>query len=560
MSWNARHRRLVFGIAAVAAVLHLRFLLGSEQQEVLTAWLPDDAFYYLLPAWNAAQGEGFSFDGLAPTYGFQPLWTLLLAGLAALTPTKAALIDATLVTGVALHAATGVLLARWCAAVGQSRAGVVASFLWLVNPPLLVLSASGMESGLAVALLLAVLLRVEHVEHREGRGWGLGALVGLLFLARVSLLPGLLLLLGWMTWRRRWGAPLAAVLVATPWLVFATLRFGQPLPVTMDQKLVGAWAGLARFVADWPGVPDGPLRALLPASERVLFDSPALVVPTWGSLWTLGVRAPVGWAGGAFLPRSVGPIDGLLAVAVAAVLVVLLTRGVERWQVPRSLLFLGALAALHAGANNLLLPLYVKYSYWYRVPELVLLVLVAALLLDRAVGSGRDAAGRVAVGALTVVALVGVGRALVAWQPRPWDAGADRYSNGILSIAAEVERAVPPGERVGCWNAGLLGWTVEGRPVVNLDGLANTREFARTVARREMRARMGSGEAPVTHAWLREQGIHWVVDIHPVDAVGTAPFYDVLPVGTYRGVARSPTLTHWAFEAPRHAVMLVRVE
>ncbi len=97
---------------AAAAVLAGRFLGGADPTWVLAQWLPDDAFYSLLPAWNAGQGDGFTFDGRVPTYGWQPLWTLLGAGVAALCPTKEAFLAGMLTLGVGLHLAAGALLFR----------------------------------------------------------------------------------------------------------------------------------------------------------------------------------------------------------------------------------------------------------------------------------------------------------------------------------------------------------------------------------------------------------------------------------------------------------------
>ena len=42
--------------------------------------LADDAFYYFQIARHVAQGLGPTFDGLAPTNGFHPLYLLILSG------------------------------------------------------------------------------------------------------------------------------------------------------------------------------------------------------------------------------------------------------------------------------------------------------------------------------------------------------------------------------------------------------------------------------------------------------------------------------------------------
>ena len=60
--------------------------IGFRLLLALTGWvegatLSDDAYYYYIIAENVAAGHGSTFDGLAPTNGYHPLWMLTLAGL-----------------------------------------------------------------------------------------------------------------------------------------------------------------------------------------------------------------------------------------------------------------------------------------------------------------------------------------------------------------------------------------------------------------------------------------------------------------------------------------------
>src|SRR5262245_52879031 len=56
-----------------------RFFLSDTYQ--LAATVQDDSFYYIVPAFNLKSAGFFTFDGRNPTYGFQPLYMLLLGGL-----------------------------------------------------------------------------------------------------------------------------------------------------------------------------------------------------------------------------------------------------------------------------------------------------------------------------------------------------------------------------------------------------------------------------------------------------------------------------------------------
>jgi hypothetical protein len=68
---------------------------GPAPQLPASAWqrlftlavsIPDDASYYLLPAWHFSTHGYFIFDDLHKTYGFQPLYMLLLASLSMVLP------------------------------------------------------------------------------------------------------------------------------------------------------------------------------------------------------------------------------------------------------------------------------------------------------------------------------------------------------------------------------------------------------------------------------------------------------------------------------------------
>jgi hypothetical protein len=63
----------------------------SSNFVALACSIQDDSFYYLVPAWNAAHGFGFTFGG-EKTSGFQPLYELLLTLLALLCSSLSSLV------------------------------------------------------------------------------------------------------------------------------------------------------------------------------------------------------------------------------------------------------------------------------------------------------------------------------------------------------------------------------------------------------------------------------------------------------------------------------------
>ncbi|MCO4769715.1 MAG: hypothetical protein KDA24_06750 [Deltaproteobacteria bacterium] len=556
-------RALVVSLAVLSGLIQVGFFLATDRAELLTEWLPDDAFYYLLPSWNAGNGAGFSFDGTTPTYGFQPLWGVLLAALSVLLPTKSALLVGALLVGAALHVATGVLLFRCLERWGQPIPGAIAAACWLLNPDLIRVQASGMESGLVGVLLLALLLRLPTRDEESDTAvlaW-VGLLAGLLFLTRVSLLPAALFsgfLAGQRGGRRGLAAfGLAFALVTLPWLVWATVSFGQPLPLSGDRKMVGGLAGLARFIAALPGVPDDTVRALLPAREQLLFGSKWLAWPSWDRLWALGPRATLGWSLGHWLPTKSTLLDGVRALTLVALIVPAVHgwRG-RRLTIPPGFWLLAAVALVHGGAHHLLLNGYVHYSYWYRVPELLLAVMAVGMVVAPAFET--TIARRWVAGPALLALALGFAGLLAELAPRGFDSTADRFSISVLSVADGMNEELRRGTRVGSWNAGLLGWLADGPVVVNLDGLANSREFL-PVAEAEVLYRHGHGAVNPTLKWLDEQGIHYLVDLHPIAGLGVTPFYDLIPVSRYTPELRGPAISHWSRPGRDHAAAMVRL-
>jgi hypothetical protein len=118
----------------------------------LATIIQDDAFYYLLPAWNCSRLGWFTFDGVTQTYGFQPLWELALVVLARLMPTRELFLRAALVAGAVLYAGTSVVLAGAARAAwrsvrgdGGDVAGAVAAAMLLLNLPVAMANSAAKE-------------------------------------------------------------------------------------------------------------------------------------------------------------------------------------------------------------------------------------------------------------------------------------------------------------------------------------------------------------------------------------------------------------------------------
>ena len=259
-------QRYRLALYALAVALLLFVLFGS--------WHFDDSFITFRYALNIATGNGFTFNpGEHVLSTTTPLFALLLA----LFAKAGASIEMTAGWVSALSVTAGGLII-W--AIGQrigptreSRILIGLSGLLLYPASPWVLQTFSAETPLFLALCLgAAAARVYQKDTAAG------LLSGLVLLTRPDgiVLVGLLFLDG-LVFRRtsatgrptRFMAALAMVL--TPWSIYATLKFGSPLPVTLFVKQkqalltgsIGFLQGLQDLVAVYARLPFFWIMAVL---------------------------------------------------------------------------------------------------------------------------------------------------------------------------------------------------------------------------------------------------------------------------------------------------------
>ena len=272
--WRPRHT------AALAAIL----LLGLAHLAPFLGYLTDDTFIHLQFAKNLIGGRGFAFNPGEPTYGStSPLWVLLLAGVgrfvpgAGTTPADVSrmpeLAWVAKACGALLLTASLFLLARMGRALGWRPASALAL------PALLAAHAwsarwaiSGMETPLAVLLVVLALAAVARTATEGRGGFVAGGFLGLATVARpecwllAALGLGAVALAAEQRRGRRTLAALAGVAAgAGPWLAAAWVSFHRLLPNTSAAK-----AG-APFV---PGLMVSALRTSL----RILLSTDAVPI------------------------------------------------------------------------------------------------------------------------------------------------------------------------------------------------------------------------------------------------------------------------------------------
>jgi len=336
-------------IPALVFAAYALVVLWRPHEAVLSLF-SDDAFYYFEIARNVIAGHGCSFDGIAPTNGFHPLWMLVvLAVFAPFGAGATAPLAAMLLVCGAIAVTTLALIHRTAERYIAPRTGFLAVSAALL-PILLTAMINGLETGLQ--LLLATALCRACYRHRllaadapPARLAVLGVFIALVTLARldgVFLVVAALAMVLIGSRGRSPGARLAQLLALggafsltlAPYLVWNVVVFGHLTP--------SSGAAKSAFPA---------LDARLSLSGDELWGA-LLLAALWASVIVARVRWP--WRRAATPVAETGvrfTASPLTLIAVASTLhfahvVLFLTWGVYWWHF--TLYALGL--ALSAGA------------------------------------------------------------------------------------------------------------------------------------------------------------------------------------------------------------------
>jgi len=235
-------------------------LLALAHLALFQGYLTDDSFIHFQFAKHLIAGQGFAFNAGEPTYGAtSPLWVLLLAASGALvsgsaaTPASASVVPEIAWIAKAWGALFSVLAGVWFVRLGKTLGwggpsalalgALLAAHAWSAR-----WAVSGMETALAVLLVIAALELLARVLEGRGNSFVAGVLLGLAVLAR----PECWLLLGMgllaiavgsggsagVRVPRAARATLGAAVPILPWLVFAWASFHRLLPNTSAAKAV----------------------------------------------------------------------------------------------------------------------------------------------------------------------------------------------------------------------------------------------------------------------------------------------------------------------------------
>lgn len=531
---------MTLGSLAVLAAAGSR-CYGGDLRE-LACSVQDDSYYYLLPAYNLAHAGIWSFDGETPTYGFQPLYALLLAGLAKPFDDRFAFLRGALYLSHVLHVAAAWALAAFVRRAAATATPAVAALLgWTAGGLVLadharLLTHTTLKENVLYAVLLPLALRAacaarERANLRTALATGLW--LGLSLLTRLtpsSCAVAAVVAMWTVAAGRTAAAPgrvarlaataAGAAVVLLPWLAYASRQFGRAMPTSAAVKthwLAHAWR-------------DGSLLERLIAN---LAQVPAYLADV--------AQCAIGLPHGLFLPQrwADAPIGGgptawftLLGLACAAVGWFGCDHLLRRSEAARLPLILLPIALAFTALNPILLHAepessLVHYAQWYVAAEPPLFTALATIGLASGGASCRRIRRSARLVPLLALALAALA-AHTAWRIRGLPEFAANHRDAVHQYLIAVERAdrmLPHGSRIGCWNAGAAGYFSAHR-LINLDGLDNDHAFA---ARRT---------GVDTHTYAAQTRLEYLLDAVPphgwfdTNAFDRIEYLDVTPLET----------------------------
>jgi hypothetical protein len=455
-------------------------VLAAAALRLVIAWTPldwqlghnlcDDAFYYLTIARTYAHSGIPSFDGLAPTNGFHPLWMLVITPVYKVVSDDVAAIHAILTIAAALDTLAIVILARILRHLSIApRIQIPVIALYAFSPS--IVTHAGVLNGLETPLnlLLLFLLLDSYLAMRRRRAvwyaspFVMGFCCALAILVRTdnTFLVAVLLATVAITSSRRhaagwlWSTAITLLFVA-PWLLWTIAQFGTMFQVSGEAFSI-------------------PARELLGVSTWTVWDYVWRFVRNCADILR-------------FFPVQLGTQTklsveySLVAASLCASAIGLLAALRRDRTIARSLLHrrLSLMCAPIAGGILFVAAHTVKsitLRGWYYASLLPVLFVVLAIwgeYVSRRVHDSRTRTAFVmSLAPLAIAALLTVVTFL----------GPLEGERNKFAAVRVMEETIPEGEPVGSWNAGVYGYFYRRGPVCNLDGVVNNEAFQHLIAR-----------------------------------------------------------------------------
>jgi len=486
-----------FRLAIILLVLipHL-FVIFGHQEMVLNWFNTDDAFYYFKTAQNVVEGHDFTFDGMARSNGFHPLWLIVLLPIFTLAKYDLLLpLRLVIALQVVLGLGSSLLLYRFCRERCSYWPTFVTAIVWAFTPTIYkVVFKGGTEAGISAFFLILLWWQYYRVSEKLSQGkinlWqiaALGCIASLTLLSRLDNVFLVWIVGGWLLLRfwRQPGEVRVTPLSTLKWWLEMGIAYFTPLVITLGSYLLinqlyfGSAMPVSGKVKRWWGTLPFTAYGKPPESIKQFFReffSPQQTVGPWAIVMSpiqviTEWYSTLGWGG-----KLLG---GSLLILLVGTLLFLILRNRRFfmdsfWCWNLIPLLMGCLVQItYYKAFG-----HIAQRGWYWVAEMVFVVLFLGIVLEifareiRKLPQGEKLLP--AVGILLAVAIA------LPYLSIPFQANTYQPSEQehfYLQRAHFLEANTEPGALIGMTGSGSSGYFVQNRAVVNLDGLINSQEY-----------------------------------------------------------------------------------
>lgn len=485
----------IIALTFIVLVPHI-LVIFAHQNIVLNRFQTDDAFYYFKTAQNIVEGQGISFDGIARTNGFHPLWMILMVPVFSLASLDLILpLRLVIALQVLLGLGAGLVLFQFI----QTRFSRWTAFftaLLLTFTPIIydVTFKGGTEAGLNaffVVLFWWQLYRTtEELSQERMNTWRIAALGGLASLTLFSRLDNVYLVFlagGWLIlrfWRQNREESSSPISMIKMWLTsgipyFTPVVLSLGLYLAINQLYFSSAMPVSGKIKRWWGTLKYSVYGTPPETIRdffVEFFSPENSRGPWSIVIAPAVNL---WNWYITLENSSKLLIGTIIFALFSLIVLLIYQNrkfvittIRKWNL---IPLLGACLVhiLYYKAFG-----HVSQKDWYWITEMILVILIIGIVIgtiSRSI-SKHPQGEKVVIAAVSAFAVALVTPYLkIPYKVIRYKPPTELHS--YFHRAKWLEENTEPNSLIGMTGSGSSGYFVQDRTLVNLDGLISSQEY-----------------------------------------------------------------------------------
>ena len=482
-------------IIVIILIPHV-FIIFGHQDIVLNRFTTDDSFYYFKTAQNIIEGHGISFDGIARTNGFHPLWMILLLPIFLIVRDDLIMaLRLVIILQVLLGIGSSLILYKFVRTRCSLWTGWVVALIWTFSSFTYdLIYKGGTEAALNAFFLVLLWWRYYHVSEKLTLGkvylleiFVLGCLASLALLSRLDNVYLVFLVGIWLIFRfrRKPGNNITNLKESILWWIKLGLAYFSPILTTLglylgfNQVYIGSAMPVSGKIKRWWGTLNYTVYGKPPESVgeiiSEIFSSDNSIGP-W-SIVVSPLSALFEWYNSLAIGNRV--LWGAVLVALLCSIGFLLIKNREFvfrsfWQWNLIPLLVGCL--FHILYYKILG--HVAQKEWYWLAESFFVIMIFGIVLETfAIGISKYTTGEklyVAVtlmmGIVFIIPYLRYPIQVISYVP-----GDENHF--YLQRANWLEENTEPNSKIGMTGSGSSGYFVQDRVVVNLDGLISSQEY-----------------------------------------------------------------------------------